>query len=105
MRRVMVYAVVLLFVAVLANAQCQSFNVNIEGSDHLAVQSGQPYTLTWTPIAGAAVYRVTEARGYPTPQLAADAAVAADGPTISPGAPLEFETKHFASADSYIAYA
>lgn len=105
MRRVMLYVVVLLFVAGMANAQCQSFNAKFEGSDHLAVQSGQPYTLTWTPIPGAAVYRVTEARGYPTPQLAADAAVGADGPTISPGAPLEFETKHFASADSYIGYA
>ena len=105
MRRVILFAVVLLSLTGLAHAQCQSFNANFEGSDHLAVRSGQPYTLTWTPIPGAAQYRVTEARGYPTPQLAADAAAGADGPIIQASAPLRFETKHFASADSYIGYA
>jgi hypothetical protein len=104
MRRVILYAVVLLFLAGMANAQCL-FNANFEGSDHFAVRSGQPYALTWSPIAGAATYRVTEARGYPAPQLAADAAAGADGQTIQSRAPLRFETKHFASADSYIGYA
>jgi len=105
MRRVIVFAVVLLSYAGLTYAQCQ-FNASFEGTDHLAVRSGQPYSLTWTPIAGAIAYRVTEARGYPTPQLAADAAVgSSDGPTIQALPPLRFDTKHFASADSYIGYA
>jgi len=104
MRRVMLFAVVLLSFAALANAQCQ-FNASFEGSDHFAIVSGHPYALTWTPVAGASTYRVTEARGYPTPQQAADAAVGADGPTIQGAGELRFETKHFASADSYIGYA
>jgi len=105
MRRVILFAVVLLSFAGLANAQCQ-FNASFEGTDGFTVRSGQPYSLTWSPVGGASFYRVTEARGYATPQAAADAAEAAtDGQNVRAVLPLRFDRKHFSSADTYIGYA
>ncbi len=104
MRRVIPAAIASLIIATGAWAQC-IFNPNIEGAHHMIVTSGQSYTLTWSPVSGAVSYHVTEARGYPTPQLAADtAASSGDGPTFLASDPLRFTTRHFASDLSYVGY-